>query len=329
MPMWPPCMSQLELPAGRLHSARGRARPAIDGDEADSRLDQPACQQQVLPQGMPAVAVAHGRRLAFQVERLPARGPRRQLEGPLVDVLPFLLDAIVLAVGRIQVVQQSAAALQPIRLRRREQVGRLEARRTRIVGSRADEQRTVVSAKEAARADVRSAEDGIADALDQPDVGSDVALAGSHLGQHGADVRGVGGGFGLAAQAVVHGIEMVADVADVRHRPDQGEMPGQRGQAHVQLAEAHPGDGRGNRLVWAADAVRGIGLQVPGVEVAGSAAQQDEDARPLGRAAAETLLAIDPCGDHARHGQVQGAEPASLEKPAAREQGGGGPPGGR
>ena len=130
------------------------------------------------------------------------------------------------------------------------------------------------------------------------------------------------GASGLAAQAVVHGVEMVADVADVRHRPDQAEMPGQRGQARVQLADAHAGDRRGDRPVGAANFRRRRGLQVPGVEVAGSAAQQDEDARLLGGTAAKSSLAIDARRNHPRQAQSQGADPAGLEKSAARDQGG-------
>ena len=62
---------------------------------------------------------------------------------------------------------------------------------------------------------------------------------------------------------------MVADVARVRHRPDQGEMVGQLGQARVQLADLHAGDGRGDRLVRAADLRRASRFEVPGVDVAG------------------------------------------------------------
>ena len=54
-----------------------------------------------------------------------------------------------------------------------------------------------------------------------------VRWRGSNLRQDGTDVGRVGGRIRLAAQAVVHGVEMVADVSDMRHRPDQAEMLGQ------------------------------------------------------------------------------------------------------
>ena len=80
MPISPPCMSQLEL-GGPPPSARSRTGPAIDGDESDSRLDEPSGQEQVLSQRMHAVAVAHGGGLPFQLERLrgpPVRSPARR-----------------------------------------------------------------------------------------------------------------------------------------------------------------------------------------------------------------------------------------------------------
>ena len=139
-----------------------------------------------------------------------------------------MCDSISLAgaFGGIQAAKQPAASLHPIGLLRREEIGSSETRHGWIVGGRADEQRAVDGAQVSARSDIWGAEDGITDALDQPDVGRGGALAGSHLGQHGTDVRRVGRRTSLAAQAVVHGVKMVADVPDMRHRPDQGKMLG-------------------------------------------------------------------------------------------------------
>ena len=107
MPMWPPCMSQLEMPEAPPSRLRRRARPAVDGDEADPRLDEPPGQEQVLPQGMPAVAVAHVRGLAVQLEHLPPARAARQLEGPAVQFLPIPVRGrlpLAGALGRVQAV---------------------------------------------------------------------------------------------------------------------------------------------------------------------------------------------------------------------------------
>ena len=106
----------------------------------------------------------------------------------------------------------------------------------------------------------------------------------------------------------------------VRHRPDQAEVLGQVGQARVQLADAHAGDRRGDRLVRAANLRRRRRLEVPGVEVAGAAAQQDEDARLVGGAAARSAHRIDAGRHHAGQAQVQEAGPAELEQSAARDR---------
>src|SRR5205823_8728528 len=63
-------------PAARL--SRSGTGPAVDGHEADARLNKPPGQQQVLPQGVTAVAVAHTRVFPLDVKRL-AR-PRRSEE---------------------------------------------------------------------------------------------------------------------------------------------------------------------------------------------------------------------------------------------------------
>ena len=88
----------------------------------------------------------------------------------------------------------------------------------------------------------------------------------------------------------------------------------------VQLADAHAGDGRGDRLVRAANLRRGVGLQVPGVEVARPAAQQDEDARLLG-GSLRRLAAIHARRDDPRRGEAQGAGAAELKESAAGEGG--------
>ena len=187
-----------------------------------------------------------------------------------------------------------------------------------MVGGRADEERAVAGAQVAAGADVRGTEDRIADAADQPDVVGDVALAGSDLGQDGAEVRRVGGRAGLAAQAVVHGVEMVADVADVRHRANQAEMLGQLGEPRVQLADAHAGDRRGDRPIRAANfrrAPSGFRSQVSRWLGPPHSRTKMHDFRG---AAAEPAVGIDAGGHRPRHAQRQGADAAGLEKLAAQ-----------
>ena len=49
------------------------------------------------------------------------------------------------------------------------------------------------------------------------------------------------GAAGLTAQAVVHGVEMIADVADVRHRADEAKMLRQRGQLGANSQICMPG----------------------------------------------------------------------------------------
>src|SRR5262245_50240237 len=97
-------------------------------------------------------------------------------------------------------------------------------------------------------ANIGSAENRISDALDQPDIRSNGALRGSNFGQNRPDVRRVERCFRLAAQQMMHGVEMVTNVSDMRHRPDQAEMLSQFCQSRVKLRDLHTGYRRGNGL---------------------------------------------------------------------------------
>jgi hypothetical protein len=52
----------------------------------------------------------------------------------------------------------------------------------------------------------------------------------------------------------------------------------QHGQLRVQFVDPHAGHSCRRGLVWASDLGWGIGLQIPGVEVAGPTAKQDINA---------------------------------------------------
>ena len=112
-----------------------------------------------------------------------------------------------------------------------------------MICGRADEQWGEPGSQMPSRSNVRGAENGIADALDQPGIGNDVSAAGSNLGHNRTKIRRVVRRTGyLAAETIMHGIEMVADSPRVRHRPDQAEMLRQLRKARVQLAEVHSGN---------------------------------------------------------------------------------------
>src|SRR5262249_55633738 len=112
---------------------------------------------------------------------------------------------------------------------------------------------------------------------------------------------------------------MVADVADVGHRADEGEVLRQAGQPGVQLANPHPGDLRGDRPVRPADLVGCPGLEVPSIDVAGPATEQDEDARPVGGPAGQPATGLGAGGDGAGQADREGADTPGWEKLAPGE----------
>ena len=99
---------------------------------------------------------------------------------------------------------------------------------------------------------------------------------------------------------MVHRIEMVADIPHMRHRSNQAEVIGQLGHLGMQLIDLHPGDFGRNRLVRPTNRVGSLGFQVPGIELAGSPAEQDKDAGLRCRAAAEYSRSIHSRSDHSR-----------------------------
>ena len=272
---------------------------------------------------MHAVAIAHGPGLTLQVEHVATTGAVRQLTGAVMQVLPISDRLITFAVahGRIDAGQQAAAVPQTGGLHRGLQFVRgPEGRHGGVVVGRADKQRAMLGAEVPARADIGGTEDRITDTANEPNVIGDIAFAGPHSGENGTEVGSIRRGARLAAEQVVHGVEVVADVPDVRHRADQGKMLGQGGKARVQFADAHARDGRGNRPIGAANAIGCIRLEVPGVEVARPTAQEHEDTGLLRRDATRGLV-IDARRHHPRKGHRHGADPAGLKQLTARAGG--------
>src|SRR5205085_2732913 len=95
----------VHVPAGGGGPAAGLARrltgPAVDGDEADSRFDEPAGQQQVLSERMHAIAIAHGSGFALQFEDLTAAGAVGEFGGTVVQVVPIAGGANAVLVSRV------------------------------------------------------------------------------------------------------------------------------------------------------------------------------------------------------------------------------------
>ncbi len=225
----------MHVPARSRRPAAGLAgswaSPAVDCHEADSRLDQPARQQEILSERMATITIPRGGRFPVQFEDLPAAGSAGQFEGATMQLAPIPGRPHLLAENRRKIdrVEQAAPPAQAFRLNRGlELVGSLEVRQRGMVVGRADKQRAALGAEMAAVADVRGAEDRITNAADEPNVIRQVALGGPYAREDGTEVRRIGGGSSLAAQQVVHGVEVVADISHVCHRTDQAEMLRQR-----------------------------------------------------------------------------------------------------
>ena len=83
----------------------------------------------------------------------------------------------------------------------------------------------------------------------------------------------------------------------VRHRPQQTKLVHPLRQQRQVLAELNPGHSRIDRLEFAPDLQGCLGLHVPEVDMAGSAKQEDEDARrqPIFRSPPRVGQGPQPC----------------------------------
>jgi hypothetical protein len=110
----------------------------------------------------------------------------------------------------------------------------------------------------------------------------------------------------LAGQHVVD--RWGVDVAWMRERAQEGDLVGVLGQQRHVLADVDAGHAGPNRLEQAADALRGVGLQVPQVNLGRPAPQEQVDARsslagaPGDRSSSHRALGAQQAG------QSQGAE---------------------
>lgn len=303
--------------------ARRRAHPTIHGHEAHTGLHHPPREQEVLPQRMHAVALAHGARLAAQVERFPSFRPGHRVVSQFTQLMPVLGLRLVREAVGFQSIEQLAPFLHPGGVARLVNLRQLEFRHRRMIVGGADEHRGVARAEVAAGADVRRTEDRRAHALDEPRVGEQVALVGEVFGHHGADVgQVVGDAFPdaldhLAAQQVVHRVEVVVDRTGVRHRADEAELVGDLGEFGVQLAQLHARHFGPDGFVRPANLRRCVRLQVPSVNVARTAAQEHKDAALLrGHGLARGVELV--FSDHqAGNSKVEQADAAGFERRAA------------
>ena len=176
---------------------------------------------------------------------------------------------------------QLAAALEPrlADLRRRQQVGHLEVRLRRIGHQH---ERIVRLAEEAGVLAVRQVAAGAAHRLGQDHVRRQIGLAARAGTQRAAGVRRVDAageqpaGLHHLVAGVVHGGGRVVAAADER------ELVGDASRAAGRFRRSRmPGDVGVDRLERPADLGRGVGLHVPGVDLAGRAEVEDHDHRAL------------------------------------------------
>src|SRR5206468_3332101 len=112
--------------------------------------------------------------------------------------------------------------------------------------------------------------------IEEPGIAHHIAPGWPYFGKNRADVGSIVWRTRLTREAVVHGIEMVADIAHVLHRADDGKMLTQIGQPRSQFANLHSGHPRGDGPIGASNVLGSIRLQIPHVEMAWPAAKPKE-----------------------------------------------------
>ena len=103
----------------------------------------------------------------------------------------------------------------------------------------------------------------------------------------------------------MHRVEVIADRSRMRHGIDQCELVGQLGQFRVHFIDAHAWHFSVDRHVWPAVFQRRLWFHIPGIQVAGSATQQDEDAGLFRRDCFTGGVDLVAPQHHARHAETQ------------------------
>ena len=109
----------------------------------------------------------------------------------------------------------------------------------------------------------------------------------------------------LGVRVAGQGVGGRVDVPRVAHRPDQGAAVEDAGGAGQVLADLHAGSPGGDRLERPAHLCWCLRLQIKGVEVAGSAGEEDKNNRPRLVAA----QAVAPVGGGQGAAGQQGGQP--------------------
>ncbi len=264
----------------------------IDRHERHLRLHQPTGQQQALPVHGPAIALPHRRGLAFEIKRLPGRPPGQQRKCPFLVLPPRSRPrpAIPLAGGAVQQRQQVPAI--PQRLHRRplgqRQCGSLKPPRLVRVGEQVE--RVVLDSQspgELPRPNIRRrlGDPGERDcgrerpprrqlrphhrAHERPVIGLLPTVAPQ---RDKARVQGVPGQVVVVGEVRVGG---VGPIDGVQQR-EVLRLAGQQGQV---FTEANSRGRRLDRLEFTTDLRRGLGLEIPGVEMRGATTQKKQQGR--------------------------------------------------
>jgi hypothetical protein len=110
------------------------------------------------------------------------------------------------------------------------------------------------------------------------------------------------------------------DVHPVRHRPQEADLVHLLGQLRQMLADLNAGDVRSGGLELAANLRRRIGLHVPQIDLAGTAEEEQEDARPgpLRRGRLLGTKRLELAGRESEQAQAADAQQFAAAKGPAR-----------
>ena len=254
----------------------------VDGHEPDARLDQPAGQEQALAVLVPAVSVAEPG--VFAVE------PEGAADGVGAEQAERLLGVGV--AGRaVEAPEQPGAGAQARRVKLAGQVELVEPEGGGG-GVGLDLERVVRRAEEA-RALARKLDDVVHRVRQRHE-----RRQAAELRQRGAQGRAEAGGVvAVVPQQLQVPLERVAAAERrerrrvvvghrVVHAADDRQPVGHAGRRGQVLADVEARHAGRDRPELPANLARGVGLHVPGVDVARAAVIEDQDARPDRRRAA-------------------------------------------
>jgi len=249
--------------------SRGSVMAEVERDESDSGFDESASHECLLTPRVIRIASVGFGRFEREVEGFAGGIATDEFDGLLPELVGGYHEAcaVDIAADAVEVLEEGATIVNAVEA---EAFGELEDA-IDVIG----DEGIVFFAEPTSPGEVGGGFHG-------GDIGGDAGTLGAaEFSNDGGDGRvhvseRIDAGFGLPVPRLHDHVGFVVAFASI-NGTDEGEMVEHRGLFGEMLRDGDAGEGGGNRLEGAADFLRGVGFDIPHIDMAGTAGEPKED----------------------------------------------------